>query len=238
MLIADYGHFAQYTDEGYLLYKNEEGQDWNALQMGTAETPGVVTLGPRGEFISSIHKFWLLVSVDGIVTNIDVNPSTLVPNDCTILGIDEAEISDVKEGQRYFNWTFSDVVPIITGSNVDYERDRRIDAGFLFGGVLYQSRPEDRENISGASTAALAAMMGGVAQGDLRWHGGSTDFEWIDADNNRHPMDAYTMFELGKTALAHKRNHIFAANDLKSLDPIPRDYKDDAHWVNYVGRGT
>lgn len=115
--------------------------------------------------------------------------------------------------------------------DVDAERDRRIAAGFLFGGVLYQTRSEDRENIAGASTAALAAMMNGAQPGDLRWHGGDSDFVWIAADNSMHAMDAQTMFAFGQAAMAHKQAHIFAARLIKDMDPIPEDYATNAaYW--------
>ncbi len=148
--------------------------------------------------------------------------------------------------------TFDEIVPVPTPTfdgylgltesverammerRVDIERDRRIDSEFTFNGVVYQSRSEDRENLSGAATSALAAMVNGAQPGDLRWHGGDSDFEWIAADNSTIPMDAQTMFTLGKTALAHKSGHIFAARALKNADPIPEDYADDKHWPGYV----
>lgn len=122
------------------------------------------------------------------------------------------------------------VVPAPSASDVDSERDRRIAAGFTFGGVLYQSRPEDRENIMGAATAALGAMAAGALPDDLRWHGGDSDFLWIAADNSTHPMDAQTVFAFGQAALRHKQAHIFAARALKDADPIPADFVDDSYW--------
>lgn len=115
-------------------------------------------------------------------------------------------------------------------ADIDAERDRRIAAGFIFEGKLYQSRPEDRENMAGASLAALAAMGNGALPGDYRWHGGDSDFVWIAEDNSLTLMDAQTMFALGQTAMAHKQAHIFAARALKDADPIPADYADDIHW--------
>lgn len=113
---------------------------------------------------------------------------------------------------------------------IDAERDRRIAAGFIFQSKGYQSRPEDRENMAGASLAALAAMGNGALPGDYRWHGGDSDFVWIAEDNSLTLMDAQTMFALGQTAMAHKQAHIFAARALKDADPIPADYADDIHW--------
>ena len=113
---------------------------------------------------------------------------------------------------------------------VGAERDRRIDSGFSFGGSFYQSRPEDRENIAGAATAALAAMLNGAQAGDFRWHGGDSDFIWIAADNSTHPLDAQSTFAMGQAAMKHKQDHIFAARALKDADPIPPDFADDGHW--------
>lgn len=121
-------------------------------------------------------------------------------------------------------------LPAPTSDVVDIERDRRISAGFTFAGVAHQSRPDDRENITGASLAALAAMMNGAQTGDLRWHGGDSDFMWIAADNSTHTMDAQTVFAFGQTAMAHKQGMIFAARALKDADPIPLDFTDDAYW--------
>lgn len=118
----------------------------------------------------------------------------------------------------------------VTPDMIDAERDRRIAAGFTFSGVTYQSRDEDRENITGASLAALAAIGGGATAGDYRWHGGASDFQWIAADNSLNTMDAQTMFAFGQAAMAHKQAHIFAARALKDADPIPADYADDGYW--------
>lgn len=121
-------------------------------------------------------------------------------------------------------------VPRPTEDQVDAERDRRISGGFVFGGVTYQSRPEDRENIMGAGTAALGAMMQGALPGDYRWHGGGSDFAWIAADNSLNPMDAQTVYAFGLAAMAHKTAHIFAARAIKDGNPIPTDFTDNVFW--------
>lgn len=113
---------------------------------------------------------------------------------------------------------------------VNAERDRRINGHFTFNGVTYQRRPEDRENLAGAATNALAAITQGAQAGDLRWHGGAEDFVWIAADNSTVPMDAQTMFALGQAAMAHKQSHIFAARALKDMAIIPADYASDQYW--------
>jgi hypothetical protein len=113
---------------------------------------------------------------------------------------------------------------------VNVERDRRIDGQFTFNGVAYQSRPQDRENMAGAATSALAAIVNGAQAGDLRWHGGTEDFVWIAADNSTVAMDAQTMFALGQAAMAHKQDHIFAARAIKDMATIPADYTNDQYW--------
>jgi hypothetical protein len=113
---------------------------------------------------------------------------------------------------------------------IDIERDRRINGGFTFHDVLYQSRPQDRENIAGAAVAALAAISAGAAVNDCRWHGGDADFQWIAEDNTLHLMDAQTMLAFGQAAMAHKQAMIFSARSLKDMAVIPTDYADDQHW--------
>ena len=121
-------------------------------------------------------------------------------------------------------------------ADVDAERDRRISAGFEFGGVLFQSRLPDGERsgdwevFSGKALEALIAVMGGAQPGDLRWADADEDFAWIAADNSRVPMDAQTVIELGKAASAHRSRHTFAGSDLKAQSPIPTDYTDDKWW--------
>lgn len=126
------------------------------------------------------------------------------------------------------------VVQPILSADVNAERDRRIALGFTFNGVLFQSRPEDLENIAGASTSALGAKVAGSPVGDYRWHGGASDFVWIAADNTEIAMDAHDVFALGKAAMAHKQDHIFASKALKDLTPIPEDYREDIHWPTAV----
>jgi hypothetical protein len=113
---------------------------------------------------------------------------------------------------------------------VDAERDRRIDAGFTFGGVLYQSRATDRENIAGAAQLGFMAVVAGAQPGDLRWASADSDFRWIAADNTTVAMDAHTVVDFGRTCAGQKQAQIFAARALKDMAPIPADYTDDKYW--------
>ena len=141
-----------------------------------------------------------------------------------------------REGDRVLRGWVVIPAPAPTSSDVDAERDRRISAGFEFGGVWYQSRlPSDGragdwEVFSGKALEALMAVMNGAQPGGLRWSDPGEDFAWIAADNSRVPMDAQTVIELAKAASGHRSRHTFAGSDLKQMEPIPADYSDDRFW--------
>lgn len=128
------------------------------------------------------------------------------------------------------------VAPTLQPVDVDVERDRRIDAGFEFEGVRYQSRlptanrAGDWDVFSGKALEAFIAVSSGAQPGDLRWADPDEDFAWIAADNSRVPMDAQTVIELCKAASAHRSRHTFAGSDIKAMSPIPLDYTDDQWW--------
>ncbi|WP_065945736.1 DUF4376 domain-containing protein [Pseudomonas sp. 24 R 17] len=117
-----------------------------------------------------------------------------------------------------------------TREQIDAERDRRIDAGVTFDGVLYQSKTTDRENIAGAAQMAFMAVVAGVQPGDLRWSNPDQDFAWICAENTLVPMDAQTVVEFGRTAALRKSELIYAGRALKDLPEIPENFTDDVWW--------
>ena len=106
---------------------------------------------------------------------------------------------------------------VVQTAEVDAERDRRIAAGFEFEGVRYQSRATDRENIAGAVLIAIADP--------------AYTADWIAADNSIVQMDAPTLLRFGRTAADHKQSLIFAARQLKDMQPIPQDYTEDKWWA-------
>jgi len=120
--------------------------------------------------------------------------------------------------------------PVISADNVNAERDRRIHAGFTFNGTRFQSRLEDQKRIAGAGTLAVMAIVAGAQAGDLRWHGGESDFAWIAEDNSLVTMDAQTVIAFGQAAARHETLHVFAARALKDTSPIPADFAADQHW--------
>jgi hypothetical protein len=122
---------------------------------------------------------------------------------------------------------------------IDAERDKRIADGFYFDSVLYQARPDDRENIAGAVQAASNAVALGAEQGDFSWQRvllptAPDMFEWIAADNTRVAMDAQTVILFGYTAMMHKQAHIAAGRALKDMTPIPDTFNDDMYWPAVV----
>jgi hypothetical protein len=120
--------------------------------------------------------------------------------------------------------------PPLNNDDVKRERDNRIDGGIVFKNTHFQTRDEDRENIAGAVTWAVIAVMNGAKVGDYKWHGGKEDFAWIATDNSLVPMDAYDVIEFGKAAAAWKSEQIFAARAIKDLPEIPADFRDEKYW--------
>lgn len=131
---------------------------------------------------------------------------------------------------EYLSDALPDISLIISGLDVDVERDRRIDAGVEFQGVIFQSRATDRENIAGAAQLGFMAVVAGAEPGDLRWSNPGQDFTWIASDNSLVPMDAQTVVAFGKAAAERKQALIFAARQLKDMAEIPADYTADKWW--------
>ena len=111
-------------------------------------------------------------------------------------------------------WTVANL-PGPTDATVNAERDRRLGLGIVFRGATFQTDPDSRERIDRSRISAMAAIMGGVQPGDLRWHGLPVDFFWIAADDTRVPMDAQTMVALGNAMAAREGLLIVAGNDIK-----------------------
>lgn len=118
----------------------------------------------------------------------------------------------------------------VSAAEIDAERDRRIDAGVEFQGVMFQSRTTDRENIAGAAQLGFMAVMAGAQPEDLRWSEPDADFVWIASDNSLVPMDAPTVVEFGKVAAQRKQALIMAGRQLKDLPAAPTDFTDDKWW--------
>lgn len=112
---------------------------------------------------------------------------------------------------------------------INGERDRRIQV-FTFSGKQYDFDADSRQNVSGAHSLALAAVINGAQPGDYRWADPDEDFTWIAHDNTVTLMDAQTTLAFGQAAALWKADHIRTARAIKDLDPIPSDYADDSRW--------
>ena len=166
----------------------------------------------------------------GIVVNITLADQDMITKEGWITLSDD---SPVARGWIYDGKKFSPPaleVQQVTTDQVDAERDRRIDAGFTFNGKQYQTRQTDRENIAGAAQIAFMAIVGGAEAGNLRWADPDSDYVWIAMDNSLVTMDAQTVVDFGKAAAARKTQLIYAARELKNMQPIPADYTDDKWW--------
>lgn len=112
---------------------------------------------------------------------------------------------------------------------INAERDRRIQSGFVFNEIKYDSRPEDQKRISAAAQLAFMAMLNGAQPNDYMW-ASTQPFGWIAQDNSVVFMDAQTVIDFAKTAAEWERVHIFAARTLKDMETIPEDFNDDKWW--------
>ncbi len=173
----------------------------------------------------------IVVNRDAVTDNEDLKTLLVSASGGTLLQELDAAHAEVYQGFLANSELVDTGVIQVTRANVDRERDRRIGAGFVYEGVLYQTRPSDRENISGVGTLALAAIIAGSQPGDLKWENPDSDFGWIAADNSVVPMDAQTAFAFSQAAAAYKKHLIFAASRIKNMDVIPKDYKDDKWWI-------
>ncbi|WP_039017339.1 DUF4376 domain-containing protein [Halocynthiibacter namhaensis] len=122
------------------------------------------------------------------------------------------------------------VAPLVSGADIDAERNRRITAGFNFEGHIFQADPESLANITGATTSAIGALMAGKAGDDVNWADPATPFVWLAADNTLVPMGPAQVVAFGNAAMAHKSQHIHAARVLKNTNPIPANFADDNFW--------
>lgn len=141
------------------------------------------------------------------------------------------ELVDMSPEESSAILAIQNIVNDPTSNSVNAERDRRIRAGFMFGGKLFDFDDESKQRVTGAATLAGFAIGAGAQAGDLHWHGGDTDFAWIANDNSLLTMDAQTCFLFGKVAAAHESQMIFAARAIKNMSPIPIDFTNDEYWA-------
>jgi hypothetical protein len=94
MEITNFGYFTASSTPGTLYFTNEEGQDWYELRFALTQW------NERGDFINAIYGAWAMVDADGVITNVEYDPSRLMPGDRTVLGID-AHHEHIEPGMLY-----------------------------------------------------------------------------------------------------------------------------------------
>jgi hypothetical protein len=98
MDVVNFGHFTvSASDDGIIYYANEDGMDWYEMRKGLTNW----TLD-RGQFVDAVFGAWATVDPDGVIINVEFNPSNLVPDNRTVLGID-AHWEEIWPG-----WTYRD----------------------------------------------------------------------------------------------------------------------------------
>jgi hypothetical protein len=94
MEITDFGFFTVIEPppgNRVLLFVNDMGLDWYEMRFALTHWDS------RGEYLDAVYGAWAMVDGDGVVTNVESDPSMLMPGDRTILGID-ADPADIKPG--------------------------------------------------------------------------------------------------------------------------------------------
>jgi len=153
------------------------------------------------------------------------------PNQSAIEGVVDVNLHKISNG-AVVDKTEAEKAPYLNFERkrtIYDERLRRVRNGFMFAGKMYDFDVTSQNRISGAASLANAAITAGAQTGDLRWHGGTTDFAWITQDNSFVPMDAPTLLSMGQAAAEHERAHVFAARALKD-DVSIDDVTADTHW--------
>jgi hypothetical protein len=93
MQITNFGHFQTIirSPRKPICFENELGQDWYDMRKS------LTTWDYHGEFVNAVYGAWALVDENGVVTNVEQDPSRLMPGDRTVLGID-ADPEDIEPG--------------------------------------------------------------------------------------------------------------------------------------------
>jgi len=99
MQIVDFGFFkirpVEPGEPVILYFENEDGYDWYDLRFALTNWRQ-----RDGEFIDAIYGAWAMVDEHGFVTNVEYDPSRLMPGDRRVLGID-AHYSEIEVGMVY-----------------------------------------------------------------------------------------------------------------------------------------
>ncbi len=163
MEIVNFGHFKLTSTTGIQFFANEDGQDWYDLRRG------LTTWDEQGNFLTAIYGAWAMVDPVSLrVTNVEQDPSRMVPNDKIVLGID-ADHEAISEGMIYQNGTLLAGPPEPPVFNPVTRRQLRLT--LVRNGISLES-----------VEATIAAMPEGLAKEEAQ-------IEWADASefSRHHP---------------------------------------------------
>ena len=147
-------------------------------------------------------------------------------------------IEELPESQTGWIWAEEGEIQakplVVSRHDVDVERDRRMRSRIYYMDKYFDVSSSSLQRITGAAALAGFAIGQGAQPGNFFWHGGEAPFGWIADDNTVVLMDAFQVFNFGRIAATNETMHIFAARNIKELDPIPYNYTDDRYWP-YIG---
>jgi hypothetical protein len=101
---------------------------------------------------------------------------------------------------------------------------------FTHNGVEYWFDGESQADIAAAGLFAYTAMASKVKAGNLKWLDPQCEFAWPAANGQLIPMDAKSCYEFARAAQAYKCRMQTRAAQLKSMSPIPGNYRDASRW--------
>lgn len=115
---------------------------------------------------------------------------------------------------------------VLTGADIDKERDRRVVAGVVvtvagYGDVALQGRDMDMRNLHGLATAAQLRLAVGA---------GAYVTTFRDRENVMHNLTQAQVLDLWSQGAAWVSLVFQSAWALKDGQSIPDDYTDDGYW--------
>ena len=120
--------------------------------------------------------------------------------------------------------------PTPTADDVRIERQRRINAGMMHRGKLWQIDLESRSLINGAVQGASLFLAAGGSGTDLRWRSADKDSVWTAFDNSTLTFTPNEMIAFGMAVLTYIGALHDASREIQALDTIPVDYAADSWW--------
>jgi hypothetical protein len=102
--ITDFGFFRVIEPppgNRVLLFENEDGLDWYEMRVALTQWDRY------GEYVNAVYGAWAMVDRDGVITNVEFDPSRLMPGERTVLGID-ASHEDIEPGMI---WRGGELLP-------------------------------------------------------------------------------------------------------------------------------